>query len=394
MTNQYKQLFIQILERYRLGTASADELDFLEKYYSVFEANDDVLLTDEEYLQINKNIKARVDREIEKIAKSNSAQKPALVLWPSWAKYASVAAMLLILVTSGLIFRHYYVSRADTLVAQNDIEPGGQHAVLTLANGKKIMIDTANTGQIADESGIKITKNAKGQLVYLVSSDGGTEQGSYTNTITTPKGGNYQVILSDGTSVMLNAASSITFPTSFSGLMREVSLEGEAYFEVTKNTEMPFMVKSGQQVIKVLGTHFDVNAYADEPALKTTLLEGAVEVTSHKAAVRIKPGQQALVEKKDQKNIIVREADLEKEMAWKNGVFSFENDDLKSIMRQVARWYDVEVIYEGEFPDDKFFGGIPRNSKLSAVAKILELNNIQLKVNGKTIRVSYQNPAL
>lgn len=170
-------------------------------------------------------------------------------------------------------------------------------------------------------------------------------------------------------------------------------MEGEAYFEVTKNTEMPFMVKSGQQVIKVLGTHFDVNAYADEPALKTTLLEGAVEVTSHKAVVRIKPGQQALVEKKDQKNIIVREADLEKEMAWKNGVFSFENDDLKSIMRQVARWYDVEVIYEGEFPDDKFFGGIPRNSKLSAVAKILELNNIQLKVNGKTIRVSYQNPA-
>jgi transmembrane sensor len=394
MTNQYKQLFLQILKRYRLGKASADELVFLEKYYNVFEANEDIVLSDEEYLQINKNIKARVDRDIELFSKSNSAKMPAIKLRPSWASYVSIAAMLMLLVTSVLIFRYYHVNRTEDFVAENDIEPGGQHAFLTLANGKTILLDTAATGQIANESGIKVSKTEKGQLIYFVTDGGDTDQASANNTITTPKGGNYQVILPDGTAVMLNAASSLTFPTSFKGLARVVSLEGEAYFEVKKNTEMPFIVKSREQVIEVLGTHFDVNAYADEPAIKTTLLEGAVKVTYQKASVSIKPGQQAVIDKDDQKNIKVRNADLEREMAWKNGVFSFENDDLKSIMRQVARWYDVEVIYEGKFPDDKFFGGIPRNSKLSAVAKILELNNIQLIISGKTIRVSYQNPAL
>jgi transmembrane sensor len=156
---------------------------------------------------------------------------------------------------------------------------------------------------------------------------------------------------------------------------------------------MPFRVKSGEQVVEVLGTHFDINAYANEPSIKTTLLEGSVKVNYNSASALIKPGQQTVISLNNFKEIVVRDADLEKEMAWKNGVFSFENDDLQSVMRQIARWYDAEVIYEGDFPDDKFFGGIPKSSKLSGVAKILELNNIHLKINGRTIRVNYKAPA-
>jgi transmembrane sensor len=389
MTNQYKQLFLQILERYRLGKASADEISFLEKYYNLYDDNEEIERTEEEYLSIKNNIKAKVDRQIALL----SVNRPINKLWPSWAKYVSVAAILIVISASIIIYRDYSLDHKNTLAAHNDILPGGQHAFLTLANGKKIMLDTAGNGQIANQQGITVTKTETGQLIYMVSDQGNIDEAPTSNTITTPKGGNYQVILPDGTNVTLNAASSLTFPTSFKGTERVVSLDGEAYFEVTKNAEMPFRVKSGQQVIEVLGTHFDVNAYADEPALKTTLLEGSVKVTTGQAIALIKPGQQALINLTDQKKIIVRDADLEKEMAWKNGVFSFENDDLKSIMRQIARWYDADVIYEGEFPDDKFFGGIPRNSKLSAVAKILKLNNIILKIDGKTIRVSYQNPA-
>ena len=389
MTNQYKQLFLQILQRYRLGKASADEISFLEKYYNLFEDNEEIELTDKEYLSIKTTIKAKIDQQIALLTEN----KPSTKLWPFWAKYASVAAILVLISASIILYRNFNIDRANSEVAKNDILPGGQHAFLTLANGKKIMLDTASNGQIAKQQGISVTKTESGQLVYMVSDQSDTNNAPANNTITTPKGGNYQIILPDGTNVTLNAASSLTFPTSFKGTERAVILDGEAYFEVTKNAEMPFRVKSGQQVIEVLGTHFDVNAYADEPALKTTLLEGAVKVTVGQAIALIKPGQQSVVNNSDLKKIIVSNADLEKEMAWKNGVFSFENDDLKSIMRQIARWYDVDVIYEGEFPDDKFFGGIPRNSKLSAVAKILKLNNILLKIDGKTIRVSYQNPA-
>jgi transmembrane sensor len=389
MTNQYKQLFLQILERYRLGEASVDEISFLEKYYNLYEDNEEVELTEKEYLSIKNTIKAKIDLRIALLSNNNPIKK----LWPSWTKYASIAAILIVLSASILIFRNYTSNEANTLAAHNDILPGGQHAFLTLANGEKIMLDTASNGQIAKQQGISIAKTETGQLVYLVSDQGDADQAPSNNTITTPKGGNYQIILPDGSNVTLNAASSLTFPTSFKGTERAVILDGEAYFEVTKNAEMPFRVQSGQQVVEVLGTHFDVNAYGDEPVLKTTLLEGSVKVTVGRATALIKPGQQSVVNNTDQKKIIVSNADLEKEMAWKNGVFFFENDDLKSIMRQVARWYDADVIYEGEFPDDKFFGGIPRNSKLSAVAKILKLNNILLKIDGKTIRVSYQNPA-
>ena len=389
MTNQYKQLFLQILERYRLGKASADEISFLEKYYNSFDETEEFIFNPEEYLAIKNLIKERVDHQIEQLSKNNNVKK----LWPSWFKYAAAAAVLIVISTSVLIFRNYQENSSYALFASNDIEPGGHRAILTLSNGKKIVLDAAKAGEIASQSGITVTKTTDGQLVYKVVDNGVAQSLSETNTITTPNGGNYQVSLPDGTMVILNAASSLTFPTSFRGIERMVSLEGEAYFEVTKNAEMPFKVKSGRQVVEVLGTHFDINAYDNEPVIKTTLLEGSVKVNYNNASALIKPGQQTIIALNDAKKIDVRDADLEKELAWKNGAFSFENDDLQSVMRQIARWYDAEVVYEGDFPDDKFFGGIPKSSKLSGVAKILELNNIHLKISGRTIRVNYRAPA-
>lgn len=389
MTNQYKQLFLQILERYRLGKASADEISFLEKYYNSFDETEEFIFNPEEYLAIKNLIKERVDHQIEQLSKNNNVKK----LWPSWFKYAAAAAVLIVISTSVLIFRNYQENSSYALFASNDIEPGGHRAILTLSNGKKIVLDAAKAGEIASQSGITVTKTTDGQLVYKVVDNGVAQSLSETNTITTPNGGNYQVSLPDGTMVILNAASSLTFPTSFRGIERSVSLEGEAYFEVTKNAEMPFKVKSGRQVVEVLGTHFDINAYDNEPVIKTTLLEGSVKVNYNNASALIKPGQQTIIALNVAKKIDVRDADLEKELAWKNGAFSFENDDLQSVMRQIARWYDAEVVYEGDFPDDKFFGGIPKSSKLSGVAKILELNNIHLKISGRTIRVNYRAPA-
>jgi transmembrane sensor len=389
MTNQYKQLFLQILERYRLGKASQDEITFLEKYYNLFEASEDVVLTEDEYLLIKDAIKAKIDHQIALLSSNKISKK----LWPSWAKYSSVAAILLLVSIAILMFRNYDRNGSFALIPVDDLAPGGNRAILTLANGKKVVLDTAGTGEIASESGITITKTKDEQLIYNIADDSGDRDALVHNTISTPNGGNFQVILPDGTNVILNAASSLTFPTRFIGAERAVSLDGEAYFEVTKNSTMPFKVQSRQQVVEVLGTHFDVNAYHDEPVVKTTLLEGSVKVHYGTAAALIKPGQQTLVKLADFKDIVTRDADIEKEMAWKNGVFSFDNDDLRSVMRQIARWYDAEVIYEGDFPDETFIGGISKNSKLSQVAQILKLNNINLKINGKTIRVSYKAPA-
>ena len=196
------------------------------------------------------------------------------------------------------------------------------------------------------------------------------------------------MVLSDGTKVWLNAMSSLRYPATFRGRERNVELTGEAYFEVAKNKEMPFRVKSGIQTVRVLGTHFNVNAYADEADIKTTLLEGSVEVSAAANKQLIAPGQQSVFEM--QKGALYKlNIDADKEIAWKNGVFQFDGDDIKTIMRQVSRWYNIDVAYSGEIPAVKFFGGISRGSKLSDVLKILELNEMHFERRGSSILVSY-----
>ncbi|AYL93875.1 FecR family protein [Mucilaginibacter celer] len=385
MDEANKAYFVQILKKYRLGEATNEEIKFLESYYNLFDLNDDLITDDNDadYLHLKNAIKANIDQKIAQYEK-----KPLTM--PSkygWAKYA-VAASILLFAAVGTYFFTRNNHKADKLIANNykSIKPGSNKATLTLAGGKTITLDDSVSGQIARQAGVIITKYANGQIVYKTAEPSGEV---FQNTITTPNGGQYRVILPDGTNVWLNAASSLTYPTAFKGTGRLVTLTGEGYFEVVKNKAMPFRVHSAGQTVEVLGTHFNINAYADEALVKTTLLEGSVKVSSAANSAVIVPGQQAQLAAGGAGAIRLQQVDTEKEVAWKNGVFSFADEDLRTVMRQISRWYDIDVVYEGKIPDEKFFGEISRGSNLADVFKILELNNIKFEVDGKIVKVSY-----
>ena len=386
MDEANKQYFIQILKKYRLGEATEEEIKFLYAYYNLFELNDG-LITDEneaDYLYLKDAIKATVDKRIAQYEK-----KP--VSMPSrsgWFRYA-VAASILLLMSVGAYFFIRSNREADNFAANTykGITPGTNKATLTLANGITISLDDAGKGQIAKQAGVKISKTTDGQIVYQADAAG--QEQAVQNTVSTPKGGQYRIILPDGTNVWLNAASSISYPTVFKGAERLVTLNGEGYFEVTKNKAMPFRVKSAMQTIEVLGTHFNINAYTDETRVKTTLLEGSVKVISATRSTLITPGEQAAISRAGNGIISKQRVNVDKEVAWKNGVFSFADEDIRAVMRQVSRWYDIDVVYEGDIPDEKFFGEISRSSNLGDVFRILELNNMKFAVEGKTIKVSY-----
>lgn len=381
MKSAYKNYFRDILAKYRQHKSSLEETKFLETYYDMFEVNEDLINSENEPLfsELKEDIKAKIDQQIAgpKVKKLNYG----------WLKYA--AAVLLLVSVSIYFFSDQ--QKSDPITQMDAaISPGGNNAILTLANGKKIALNDAAKGEISKQSGISVSKSKEGELIYTVVSREGDELSENThNTISTPNGGQYTIILSDGTKVMLNSASSMTFPTSFKAADRRVELNGEAYFEVAKDKNKRFRVISGLQTVEVLGTHFNVNAYGDEKIIKTTLLEGAVKVFTAKKSVLIEPGEQAVLDKADENSIAKHLVNINKETSWINGIFSFEGDDLKSVMRQVARWYDVNVIYTGPINEEKYFGEISRSSKLSEVIKILELNNVKFEVAGKTIKVSY-----
>ncbi|SDD69739.1 FecR family protein [Mucilaginibacter pineti] len=384
MNELQKEYFVGILTKYRLGTATKEEINFLETYYNTFELSED-LITDENeesYLQLKDSIKLAVDKRI-------TPRAPAIVtsLRFAWVKYAAAALILISLTIGGFLLVRKNNKQQLAANEYKGIVPGSNKAMLTLANGKRIALDDATKGEIAKQAGITITKTADGQIVYQAARNTGSDE-AFQNTISTPKGGQYKVILPDGTQVWLNAASSLSYPTLFKGNERMVTLNGEAYFEVTKNPAMPFRVKSGVQLIQVLGTHFNVNAYADESTIKTTLLEGAVKITAGANTSIIAPGQQTEVNQTGEGAIAKHQVDVDKETAWKNGVFSFAGDDIRSVMRQVCRWYNIDVVYGDNLPKEKYYGEISRNSSLGGIFRILELNNVKFEVEGKTVKVS------
>jgi len=313
----------------------------------------------------------------------------------SWYKYL-VAAMILMAITAGVFY--LYPSKPNTQAkvskAINDILPGKNMAYLTLSNGKKVILNNLSNGVILQEGDVNITKAASGQIVYT-----GTDKTDLPNTdnafnlIETPTGGQYQVVLPDGTRLWLNAASSLKYPTSFKGAKnRKVELTGEAYFEVAKNKAQPFIVKTNSQEVQVLGTHFNINSYADEPEVKTTLLEGSVRVTAmdingqRKAERILKPGQQCVL---TDAAINIKNVDTDEAVAWKNGQFMFTSEPLTAIMRKVSRWYNVEVDYKGTTANKKFTGTVSRYSNVSEVLQTLELTNgVHFKLNGRKITVT------
>ncbi|OQP63898.1 hypothetical protein A3860_23490 [Niastella vici] len=298
------------------------------------------------------------------------------------------AAVLLILATAG----GYWLSkkrRESPLLSDNkplikhDLPPGGNKAILELADGSSIVLDSASNGTLSRQGATEISKK-DGMLAY---NQAGKKQGEILfNTIKTPRGGQYQLKLADGTKVWLNAASSLRFPAAFSGNVRKVELTGEAYFEVAKNAKMPFIVQEGGMSVQVLGTHFNVNGYDDEDAVRTTLLEGSVKVSKGGASVMLKPGEQTSVSHTSQLSQPIP-VQTDEVMAWKNGLFYFNGENIAVIMRQLARWYDFDVTYEKPVKE-KFYVKINRNTNVSNVFKILETTGgAHFKIEGKKITV-------
>jgi ferric-dicitrate binding protein FerR (iron transport regulator) len=302
----------------------------------------------------------------------------------------AAAAVLIGGIVAWYLNKQKKADRTEPAIAvQYDRPPGGNVALLTLADGSTIALDSTHDGVIAQQGNTKIAKLGNGQLAYKKADDKEGTGIPVHNTLTTPRGGQYRLILPDGTAVWLNAASSITYPTAFTGNERTVQIAGEAYFEVQKDKSRPFRVKfnagADSGVIEVLGTDFNINAYTDEDAVRTTLLEGSVRVVSREATL-LKPGQQVQMDSKGYTKLIP-DADVEDAIAWKNGRFHFENADIQTVMRQIARWYNVEVIFEGKITTAKFEGDIPRSSQLTEVFKILELSKVHFKIDDKKVTV-------
>ncbi|HVW98368.1 MAG TPA: FecR domain-containing protein [Mucilaginibacter sp.] len=385
MDNIYKRYFLQIINKYNKGTATKEEKEFLESYDSIFDLKDDLVTAENEaeFDDVKFSIKKTIDQRIDRYQK-----KQPFYLRPAMRYAAAVVIFFSITGTLYYLINQHNNQQQSQQTAQN-IHPGGNKAILVLANGSHITLDSVQNGQVAKQSNINITKTGGNQLVYAKSATTGQQSADQQqNTIITPNGGQYQLVLPDGTKVMLNAASSLSYPVDFSGNERVVHLDGEAYFEVAKNKKMPFRVIAGIQTVEVLGTHFNINAYKDETEIKTTLLEGSVKVSSGSNAIRIAPGEQAVTGKNGDNGILKHVVDVDKETAWKNGLFSFRDDDLKYVMRQVARWYDIKVAYDGKLPAERYFGEIPRSSNLSDVFKILELNGVHFEVQNKTVTIS------
>jgi ferric-dicitrate binding protein FerR (iron transport regulator) len=306
----------------------------------------------------------------------------------SWSiKLAAAAVVLLVLSFAAIrLFSPQRQELAKLPVKSqmiNDVLPGGDKAILTLDDGRKIVLDTASNGELMVQGGTILIKEGA-----RVSYDKEAEADNvYYNTITTPRGGQYRLELADGTKVWLNAASSLRFPSSFLGNDRQVELTGEGYFEVAHDASKPFHVRVNDMDVQVLGTHFNINSYGDEQEIKTTLLEGSVLVTNNTGQASLHPGQQAVV-KQGQDNVRVdNNVDVEDVMAWKNGLFAFNNTSLDEIMKQIGRWYNVDVVYESDVPQESFNGTISRNTNLSDVLKVLEYSNVRFRVEGNIITV-------
>jgi hypothetical protein len=384
-----QQEFLQLIDKYLNGTASAEEERLLLDFFDSFQSTQG---WDESVLGVKEQLEAKMLKRLQQTVYQSKKQHPPKVIRLFTIRNVAAAAIILVAIGAGT---YYYIQlnakrsfiANSTKAIKHDVDPGNNKAILTLENGAKLVLDSAKIGTLAKKGKISIRKTKDGQLIYAVDrgNDAATNEPITYNTITTPRGGQYQVILPDGTKVWLNAASSLKFPTAFAGNQRGVELTGEAYFEVTKNTAKPFMVKVDKMQVKILGTHFNIMAYSDEAAIKTTLLEGAIQLNNGSKRNFLKPGQQGIV--KDD-NVQVIDADTDEAIAWKNGFFEFRRASIQDIMKQLSRWYDTEVTYEGKIPDDEFVGKIERNVKLSQVLHILELNHVHFKIENKKITVT------
>jgi len=385
-------LFATLFRKYLDNNCSPEEVDQLMDLLKD-ERNQqqaDELLGRQLSLQKDNNrpvddmLRERLSRRLQSILEtgedSNAAHPTHYLRRNRW--WLAAAAIFLLLGTGTLLWlnrpamapKPAVVKATPANPVKNDVQPGGNKALLTLGNGATIVLDSAHTGALTQQGNTQVVKLNDGQLSYNQEGKTGADPLVTYNTLSTPRGGQYQLVLPDGSIVWLNAASSIRFPTAFTGIERSVAITGEAYFEVKRDPGKPFTVKtSNGTAVQVLGTHFNVNAYDDEEAIKATLLEGSVKITKDAAIAIIKPGEQASVSQLSHasQKIPVQTVDLEEVMAWKNGAFQFNGSTIETVMRQISRWYNVEVEYKGNIRLH-FVGTISRNVNISQVLEMLE----------------------
>ncbi|HTN38230.1 MAG TPA: FecR domain-containing protein [Arachidicoccus sp.] len=380
---------LKLLDRISEGVATEDEIRQYNKWCNDFQDSKagvpviDIANKAEMLTEIQKGIKAH--------EKQRGNQNRL------WLKIVAAAAVLVFLVLFGLEYTTRQPDKGQLVqTTPSVIQPGGDKAVLTLSNGQTIILDSAQNGLLATQSGAMIVKSDQGALVYKHDNGAGArgahdntlnDQITY-NTLSVPRGGKFRLALPDGTKVWLNASSSIKYPTAFTGEERKVAITGEVYMEVAKDAKHPFIVTTRKSEIRVLGTHFNIMAYTNEPAVTTTLLEGSIRlsVPGSKNAVVIKPGQQAVVKNEDVQ-IDVRKVNTEEVIAWMQDLISLEGCSVEALMNQLSRWYDVDIAYAGKIPRQSLGGVISRKAVLSNVLAALAAAGVHTRVEGKKIIV-------
>lgn len=376
-----QQDFIDLYEKFMSGDCTPEEVAFLEEYRDNFQLKNlpwDAEMGDKQ--EVKRAILHNLNEKIQ-----NRAAKKFRGYW------IAAAASVVFAIGFLWMFEQKNHPKFDkqaktTQSSGRPVLPGFNKATLTLADGSNIDLNAARSGLLSKQGGVLVDKAGNGKLVYDANSANGDKGAALNNILTTPRGGQYQLILSDGTKVWLNAASSLKFPAVFTGKERNVELVGEAYFEVAKNKNMPFRVSTGKLNIEVLGTHFNVSAYQDDDAIKTTLLEGSVKLTTANNKALLKPGEQATLGQ--QQHINIQSINTDDAVAWKNGYFVFNNENIQCIMKKISRWYDVEVVYYGKVDENDFGGTVSRFDSVNEVLKSLELTGtVHFKLDGRRITV-------
>lgn len=361
----------ELADKWARGTLTAEEQAYLEKWYAGFN-DEQVTLTGSRH-QNSEALRTAMLARIN--AEAGRAETPVRTLWPL-RRIVAAASVLLFLSTGAYFLLHKQQPQPTGQNQTQDIRPGSNKAIL-ITHGKRISITDARNGLLAQQENISITKAADGKLVYQ--NTAGSHETMVYDTLVIPRGGQHELELADGSKVLLNADTRIRYPERFAANERRIELiSGEARFRVKHNAAIPFLVVTKGQVIKDIGTDFDVNAYDDEPVIKTTLVEGSVEITKGAQSRILKPGQQAISHADNP--LQVQTANIDQVTAWQNGKFYFEKTGLRELMRQVSRWYNIDVVYEGDVPDDAFTGQPSRKVNLSQMLKILELGDVHFKI--------------
>lgn len=380
--NKQEASLAALLEKFLAGTCTEEEKQVVEQWYATYEDRPDQQPSPAVMAGIYDELLQRLPER--KVQEEAPAVRRRIPMW-----VAAAAAVILMVLAGGAWFWFQHQQQLQPAQARfaNDVAPGTSKARLLTGNGYVVDLSAAANGTISQQGNTRVNK--QDSLLVYQNTTGKSSGAVVYNTLEIPRGGQYSIVLPDGTRVWLNAASSLRFPTAFAGKTREVTLQGEAYFEVAQDAQHPFVVQLAKGSVEVLGTHFNISDYADEQAVTTTLLEGAVRVQQDGVGRVLKPGEQANWHRDNSKPQIIL-ADTEAAIAWKNGLFTFSNTDINVVMRQLARWYDVEVIYP-EPVNIRLNGMISRYTSLSQVLKILELTGeAHFTIEGKKLTVRHQ----